>query len=45
MVQYIRTFWDCVQDVCVIMTIADMFRPAMFVSLATYAKPETVLEF
>jgi hypothetical protein len=24
----------------VIMTIADMFRPAMFVSLGTYAKPE-----
>jgi predicted MFS family arabinose efflux permease len=23
-----------------IMTLADMFRPAMFVSLATYAKPE-----
>jgi hypothetical protein len=29
MVQYIRTFWDCVQDVCVIMTVADMFRPAI----------------
>jgi hypothetical protein len=23
-----------------IMTLADMFRPAMFVSLATYAKPK-----
>jgi predicted MFS family arabinose efflux permease len=22
------------------MTVADMFRPAMFVSLATYSKPE-----
>lgn len=40
LVQYIRTFWGLCISMFVIMTIADMFRPAMFVSLATYAKPE-----
>jgi hypothetical protein len=30
LVQHIRTFWDYVL-VFVIMTVADMFRPAMFV--------------
>lgn len=39
-VQYIRTFWGLCIGMFVIMTVADMFRPAMFVSLATYAKPE-----
>nr|WP_294786086.1 MFS transporter [uncultured Flavobacterium sp.] len=39
-VQYITTFWAlCVAMFC-LMTIADMFRPAMFVSLGAYAKPE-----
>jgi predicted MFS family arabinose efflux permease len=40
LVQYIRTFWGLCTGMFVIMTVADMFRPAMFVSLATYAKPE-----
>ncbi|WP_158729914.1 MULTISPECIES: MFS transporter [unclassified Flavobacterium] len=40
MVQYIRTFWGLCAGMFVIMTVADMFRPAMYVSLATYAKPE-----
>ncbi|HEX9152737.1 MAG TPA: MFS transporter [Flavobacterium sp.] len=40
MVQYIRTFWGLCIGMFVIMTVADMFRPAMFVSLGTYAKPE-----
>lgn len=40
LVQYIRTFWGLCIGMFVIMTVADMFRPAMFVSLATYAKPE-----
>jgi predicted MFS family arabinose efflux permease len=40
LVQYIRTFWGLCAGMFVIMTVADMFRPAMFVSLATYAKPE-----
>ena len=38
--QYITSFWGlCIGMFC-IMTIADMFRPAMFVSLGAYAKPE-----
>jgi predicted MFS family arabinose efflux permease len=40
LIQYIRTFWGLCAGMFVIMTVADMFRPAMFVSLATYAKPE-----
>ena len=39
-VQYVRTFWGLCLSMFCIMTVADMFRPAMFVSLATYAKPE-----
>lgn len=38
--QYIQTFeWLCI-SIFSIMVIADMFRPAMFVSLGVYAKPE-----
>ncbi|MNS30052.1 putative 3-hydroxyphenylpropionic transporter MhpT [compost metagenome] len=39
-VQYITTFWTLCAAMFVLMTIADMFRPAMFVSLGAYAKPE-----
>lgn len=39
-VQYVRTFTGLCFAMFFIMTIADMFRPAMFVSLSTYAKPE-----
>ncbi|MDX6182979.1 MFS transporter [Flavobacterium sp. Fl-77] len=39
-VQYITTFWALCSAMFVLMTIADMFRPAMFVSLGAYAKPE-----
>jgi predicted MFS family arabinose efflux permease len=38
--QYITSFWGLCIGVFAIMTIADMFRPAMFVSLSVYAKPE-----
>lgn len=38
--QYITSFVGLCISMFVIMTIADMFRPAMFVSIATYAKPE-----
>jgi predicted MFS family arabinose efflux permease len=38
--QFITTFWGLCFGMFVIMTIADMFRPAMFVSLSVYAKPE-----
>jgi predicted MFS family arabinose efflux permease len=38
--QFIQTFeWLCI-SIFSIMVIADMFRPAMFVSLGVYAKPE-----
>ena len=39
-IQYITTFWALCIAMFVLMTIADMFRPAMFVSLGVYAKPE-----
>ncbi|MCF6347165.1 MAG: MFS transporter [Flavobacteriaceae bacterium] len=38
--QYITTFWGFVAGIVIIMTIADTFRPAMFVSLNAYSKPE-----
>ncbi|MBF0695540.1 MAG: MFS transporter [Flavobacterium sp.] len=39
-IQFITSFWGlCIGMFC-IMTVADMFRPAMFVSLGAYAKPE-----
>lgn len=38
--QYITTFWGLCLALFVIMSVADMFRPAMFVSLSVYAKPE-----
>lgn len=38
--QYITSFWGLCIGVFCIMVIADMFRPAMFVSLGVYAKPE-----
>lgn len=39
-VQYIHTFVGLCIGMFVLMIIADMFRPAMFVSLGAYAKPE-----
>ncbi|TRX37597.1 MDR family MFS transporter [Flavobacterium restrictum] len=38
--QYITTFWGLCMGMFAVMMVADMFRPAMFVSLNTYAKPE-----
>lgn len=38
--QYLTSFWGLCIGVFSIMVIADMFRPAMFVSLGVYAKPE-----
>lgn len=40
LLQYITTFWPLCFAMFVIMAISDMFRPAMFVSLSVYAKPE-----
>jgi predicted MFS family arabinose efflux permease len=38
--QYITSFWGLCIGIFTIMSIADMFRPAMYVSLGAYAKPE-----
>jgi predicted MFS family arabinose efflux permease len=38
--QYITSFWGLCIGMFIIMAISDMFRPAMFVSLSVYAKPE-----
>jgi predicted MFS family arabinose efflux permease len=38
--QYITSFEGLCVGIFLLMTIADMFRPAMFVSIAAYAKPE-----
>ncbi|WP_298223953.1 MFS transporter [Flavobacterium sp.] len=38
--QFITSFWGLCLGMFLIMCIADMFRPAMFVSLSAYAKPE-----
>jgi len=38
--QYITTFWGFAFGVFLTMTVADTFRPAIFVSLNAYSKPE-----
>lgn len=38
--QFVTTFWALCISIFFIMSIADMFRPAMFVSLKAYSKPE-----
>ena len=38
--QYITSFYPLCFAIFGIMVVADMFRPAMFVSLGTYARPE-----
>ena len=38
--QYIRSFWGLCFGILFVMTIADTFRPAIFVSLKAYSKPE-----
>ncbi|WP_268846394.1 MDR family MFS transporter [Flavobacterium aestivum] len=40
LLQYITTFWGLCFGMFIIMAISDMFRPAMYVSLSVYAKPE-----
>jgi predicted MFS family arabinose efflux permease len=39
--QYVTSFWGLCFGMFAIMTVADMFRPAMFVSVGAYAAPET----
>jgi len=38
--QFVTSFWGLCLSVFFIMSIADMFRPALFVSLKAYSKPE-----
>ena len=38
--QYITSFWGLCLAILFIMIVADTFRPALFVSLKTYSKPE-----
>lgn len=38
--QYVMSFWGLCFAILFIMIVADMFRPALFVSLKTYSKPE-----
>jgi predicted MFS family arabinose efflux permease len=40
LLQFITSFWGLVFGLFVLMLIADMFRPAMFVAIGAYAKPE-----
>ncbi|SMD34781.1 Predicted arabinose efflux permease, MFS family [Reichenbachiella faecimaris] len=39
-VQYLNEFWFLVGGIFILMLIADMFRPAMYVSIRAYSKPE-----
>jgi len=38
--QYFKTFVPLCVSIFILMTIADMFRPAMYVALSAYSKPE-----
>jgi predicted MFS family arabinose efflux permease len=38
--QYITSFWGLCFGLLLLMLVADMFRPAMFVAIGAYAKPE-----
>lgn len=38
--QYLLTFYEIVLGIFVLMIVADMFRPAMFVAVNAYSKPE-----
>ena len=40
LIQYISSFVGLCISMFILMSIADMFRPAMFVSIGTYARPE-----
>jgi predicted MFS family arabinose efflux permease len=39
--QYIKSFWGLCFGLFTLMAIADMYRPAMFVSIKAYTTPET----
>lgn len=39
-VQYLNDFWYLTAGIFTLMLVADMFRPAMYVSIRAYSKPE-----
>lgn len=39
-IQHVTSFWGLCAAMFTVMLVADMYRPAMFVSIRTYAKPE-----
>lgn len=40
LLQYVTSFWGLCTGFFLLMIVADMFRPAMFVAIGAYAKPE-----
>ncbi len=38
--QYMETFWSIIFAIFTVLLLADIFRPAMFVALKSYSKPE-----
>ncbi|MFK8059410.1 MAG: MFS transporter, partial [Polaribacter sp.] len=40
LLQYATTFWEFSFGILLVMLVADAFRPAMFVALSAYSKPE-----
>lgn len=38
--QYMKTFWGLCIGILTVVTVADAFRPAIFVSIKAYSKPE-----
>ncbi len=39
-IQFLTSFWQMCFGIFALMTIADAFRPAVFVAISTYSKPE-----
>lgn len=39
-IQYLTSFYEMVFGVFILLTVADMFRPAMYVAVSAYSKPE-----
>ncbi|WP_417444929.1 MDR family MFS transporter [Joostella sp.] len=38
--QFLQTFWSICIGIFIVILVADMFRPAVFVALSAYSKPE-----
>ena len=39
-IQYLTSFYEVVLGIFILLTVADMFRPAMYVAVSAYSKPE-----